>query len=89
MSGYQTVVVGTDESCTMVLTDSTVSRRHLEVSLVDDGVRLRDLGSRNGTFIQCGDEKPRRLPANVIERVGSGHNVLVGSRRNRLVLETG
>lgn len=88
------LVVGRDPTMAQVVFpegETDVSRRHCDIRF--DGERrqfeVRDLGSRNGTFIQCGDEKPRRLPANVIERVGPGHNVLVGSRRNRLVLETG
>ncbi len=31
--------------------DPTVSRRHAELSLTNDGVRIRDLGSSNGTFV--------------------------------------
>ena len=88
------VVVGRDPTMAQLVFpegETDVSRRHCDIRF-DSTQRLfevRDLGSRNGTFIQCGDEKPRRLPANVIERVGPGHNVLVGSRRNRLVLEAG
>jgi DNA-binding NtrC family response regulator len=32
--------------------DETVSRRHLELKLVPEGVEVVDLGSRNGTFYQ-------------------------------------
>jgi transcriptional regulator with GAF, ATPase, and Fis domain len=45
------IVVGTHESCDLVLTDPTVSRQHLEISLVPRGYALHDLDSRNGTFI--------------------------------------
>jgi two-component system, NtrC family, response regulator GlrR len=44
----QTVLVGTDESCQLRLKDSSVSRRHLELSGGPGGYRLRDLGSTNG-----------------------------------------
>jgi pSer/pThr/pTyr-binding forkhead associated (FHA) protein len=30
--------------------ERTVSREHAELTLVPEGVRVRDLGSRNGTF---------------------------------------
>ena len=45
------VVVGTHESCDLVLTDPTVSRQHIEIALVPDGYRIRDLDSKNGTFL--------------------------------------
>ena len=45
------VVVGTHDSCDLVLTDPTVSRQHLEISLVPRGYALHDLDSRNGTFL--------------------------------------
>ncbi|MFH1807348.1 MAG: sigma 54-interacting transcriptional regulator [Pseudomonadota bacterium] len=43
--------VGSGEECNLVLSDSTVSRQHCELALADDGYRLRDLGSRNGTHV--------------------------------------
>lgn len=45
------VVIGSDESCDLTLEDSTVSRRHAVMSLTDQRVRIRDVGSRNGVFI--------------------------------------
>ncbi len=45
------IVVGTHDSCDLVLTDPTVSRQHLEISLVAHGYALHDLGSRNGTHV--------------------------------------
>jgi DNA-binding NtrC family response regulator len=46
------VVVGSDPSCELVLTDERVSRRHLEIA--QDGKRftVRDLGSTNGTLYE-------------------------------------
>jgi two-component system response regulator GlrR len=43
--------VGGDPSNDLVLSDSTVSRRHVEVERVGTRLLLRDLGSRNGTFV--------------------------------------
>ncbi len=48
----QTVVVGTDESCQLVLRDASVSRRHVELSGGPGGYRLRDLRSTNGVFLE-------------------------------------
>jgi DNA-binding NtrC family response regulator len=42
--------LGADPSCDVTLAHDTVSRTHAELTLVAEGVRVRDLGSRNGTF---------------------------------------
>ncbi len=44
-------LVGSGPACAICLVDATVSRRHCELDLVEAGVRVRDLGSRNGTFV--------------------------------------
>ena len=46
------VSFGSGPQCSLVLTDKTVSRKHLEARLVGDEVLLIDCGSTNGTFIQ-------------------------------------
>jgi transcriptional regulator with PAS, ATPase and Fis domain len=46
-----TFVIGTGEGADLRLTDPTVSREQLRLSLLPTGVRLRDEGSRNGTWI--------------------------------------
>ncbi|WP_224368351.1 sigma 54-interacting transcriptional regulator [Hyalangium versicolor] len=45
------VRVGSDAASDLVLTDPTVSRRHLEIERTAKGLVLRDLGSRNGTYL--------------------------------------
>jgi DNA-binding NtrC family response regulator len=45
-------LLGGAKSCNIVLRERTVSRQHVELSLVPEGVRVRDLESRNGTFYQ-------------------------------------
>jgi two-component system, NtrC family, response regulator GlrR len=45
------VRVGSDPSSDLVLTDPTVSRRHLEIERTPKGLVLKDLGSRNGTYL--------------------------------------
>src|SRR5688572_18366582 len=42
--------VGGGSRCDVVLADPTVSRTHAELTLAPEGVIVRDLGSRNGTF---------------------------------------
>jgi DNA-binding NtrC family response regulator len=47
----QTVVVGSDETCQLRLTDGSVSRKHFELSGGPGGYRLRDMKSTNGVFV--------------------------------------
>ncbi len=46
-----TLVVGSHAETDLVVAERTVSRFHVELSLLADGVRVRDLDSRNGTFV--------------------------------------
>jgi DNA-binding NtrC family response regulator len=46
------VYFGSSPACDLVLTDKTVSRKHLMATREGDDVILRDQGSTNGTFIQ-------------------------------------
>jgi two-component system, NtrC family, response regulator GlrR len=45
------VRIGSDSTNDLVLTDNTVSRKHLEIERTTRGLLLRDLNSRNGTFL--------------------------------------
>jgi DNA-binding NtrC family response regulator len=49
--GPDPLVIGRNESCDLVVDDKKVSAVHLEVIATERGVRVRDLGSRNGAFI--------------------------------------
>src|SRR5215475_249133 len=49
--GPETQVVGRNEACDLVLEDKKVSAVHMELVATERGVRVRDLGSRNGTFV--------------------------------------
>ena len=44
------ITVGTAEQNGLVLHDDTVSREHCEIESLQDGIRVRDRGSRNGVF---------------------------------------
>lgn len=46
------VVIGTSENADVRLRDPMVSRLHAELSVHDDGVWVRDLKSRNGTWVE-------------------------------------
>lgn len=45
------LTIGRSRSNSIVLDDMLVSRRHVVISADDEGLLLRDLGSRNGTFV--------------------------------------
>jgi len=46
-----TFVIGTGETADVRLTDPGVSREHVRVSLGPNGIRIRDDGSKNGTWL--------------------------------------
>lgn len=45
------MIIGRGDGCDLKLTDTSVSRRHVEVTAGADGLVLRDLGSGNGTKV--------------------------------------
>ena len=47
----ETVTIGRSRENTIVLDDMLVSRRHVVIMADDEGLLLRDVGSRNGTFV--------------------------------------
>jgi DNA-binding NtrC family response regulator len=49
--GMEPLVVGTSPECDLAVADARVSRRHCELRLTRRGIVLRDLGSKNGTFL--------------------------------------
>jgi DNA-binding NtrC family response regulator len=48
--GQDPVLIGRDASCTLVIADPRVSKMHGELVATSRGVRLRDLGSKNGIW---------------------------------------
>jgi DNA-binding winged helix-turn-helix (wHTH) protein len=45
------VLIGRDEECDLVIPERQVSRYHARISLEGDGYILKDLDSKNGTFV--------------------------------------
>jgi MoxR-like ATPase len=64
------IVVGTHRTADLVLTDSTVSRFHLELEIEGDSVLLRDLSSRNGTLLDGVELAQGRLRGPTIVQLG-------------------
>ncbi|HEY5948863.1 MAG TPA: sigma 54-interacting transcriptional regulator [Kofleriaceae bacterium] len=50
--GARPITVGAHGSCDLILNDPQVSRRHAEIAIVPEGIRIKDLGSTNGTWWQ-------------------------------------
>jgi two-component system, NtrC family, response regulator HydG len=48
----QRIMIGQSPACDVRLTDRQVSRRHAALEGAADGLRLTDVGSANGTFVQ-------------------------------------
>jgi pSer/pThr/pTyr-binding forkhead associated (FHA) protein len=46
-----TIVIGRDATCGIVLADPSVSRFHAELVVQATSITVRDLGSRNGTYV--------------------------------------
>ncbi|MDX2086656.1 MAG: sigma 54-interacting transcriptional regulator [Kofleriaceae bacterium] len=64
------VVIGTERTCDVVLTDSFVSRRHCSISPTAAGFVITDLGSKNGTVIDGVAVGKVVAPPGVALRVG-------------------
>ncbi len=56
----EVVTIGRESTSTLGLNHNTVSRRHAEITCVDGRYYLRDLDSRNGTFVNNARLEPRR-----------------------------
>ena len=69
--GPEPQVLGSDPACHLVIDDPHVSRRHAEISRTPRGIILRDLGSRNGTFVGHLAIQEVTLPSGVEIRIGT------------------
>jgi diguanylate cyclase (GGDEF)-like protein len=69
--GERTYVVGRAEGCDLRLDDDTASRRHAELVVGAVGVTVRDLGSRNGTYVNDNAAlEPRWVDDGDVLRIG-------------------
>jgi transcriptional regulator with GAF, ATPase, and Fis domain len=79
------VRVGKAPDNDLVVLDDTVSRHHCEILRVPEGVRVRDLGSTNGTFVEHARITDAVTPVGSVVRVGN--TVEVAVRPNLALLE--
>jgi tetratricopeptide (TPR) repeat protein len=66
-----TTVIGRDPSCNIVFSDPSLSRRHLECTFESGRILVRDLNTKNGTFLGSQRIEEARLPPGVPLRVGN------------------
>ncbi len=66
---------GRDSSSRLRLTDTEVSRRHAEFVRTDDGYRVRDVGSANGTYVN--NQSVRDVLLQPGDHIQIGQTVLV------------
>jgi hypothetical protein len=71
--GSEPLVIGRLPECSVVLSDSNVSRRHAEIRRKGDGVFVTDLGSTNGTRVNGAPVREQFL--------ASGDEISVGTTR--------
>jgi two-component system, NtrC family, response regulator GlrR len=72
--------IGSAAAAGIVVEDPAVSRIHAELELTQEGLWVRDLGSRNGTFIEGIQVGLARVPDGGSVRVGS---TLLTARRSK------
>jgi DNA-binding NtrC family response regulator len=86
-SASATITIGKSDENDLVLRDETVSRKHLELTRVPQGLRVRDLGSTNGTRVGGAEIEEAIAQAGTILRVGDVE-VLVGVAIDRVAVPT-
>ena len=65
-----TTVIGRAPTCDLVVNDTSVSRRHAQLSVTDGACTVTDLGSRNGTYVN--GEQVDEAPLNDGDRLVLG-----------------
>lgn len=68
------IIIGRSTKCDIVIDDMLVSREHAEIQQIKDDYYIKDLGSRNGTFVndkKVPNGKYLKLTQNGTIRLGS------------------
>jgi DNA-binding NtrC family response regulator len=68
--GTRPVIIGAGVGCDVILNDPKISRRHAELQMTSQGVRVVDLGSTNGTYYQSSRLTEVVVPPNAVVRLG-------------------
>src|SRR6185436_15975760 len=70
------IELGSDPACDLVLHDAAVSRRHAVLLIAGGRIRVRDLGSRNGTFLGGTRLVDAEVPLGAVLTVGNSQVAL-------------
>ena len=82
VAGHEEVVMGRAPGCSLRMGDATVSRRHCLLDIGGQWAWVRDLGSRNGTFVNGQDigRPPEQTPTlRGFRRLRDGDELRVGT----------
>ncbi len=74
----ETTTIGRHPDSDIFLDDVTVSRRHAEVSNLEDGVHVKDLGSLNGSYVNGERVEGRTLATGDEVQIGRFKLLFVG-----------
>ncbi len=75
--GEETVTVGRSPESNIFLDDVTVSRKHAEIERGEQGYRIRDVGSLNGTYVN-------RVRVDAVD-LRNGDEIQIGKYRFKFV----
>lgn len=70
------LVVGREAACDVIFDSNDVSRRHARLRHTDGAVEIEDLGSRNGTRVNCRSVERAPLAAGDVVRLGGAVGVV-------------
>ncbi|MGD0092211.1 MAG: HD domain-containing phosphohydrolase, partial [Planctomycetota bacterium] len=79
----QRVVIGREAGCGLQVTDQGVSREHAEIFRVGEMIFIRDLKSRNGSFVNGGKIAEELLREGDVVRVGNTELVFESGSKAR------
>lgn len=74
--------IGRDPGCDIVLPDANVSRQHAKIYVMEDKLEIKDMGSRNGTFVNN-----QRIEGMTVVRTGD--EIIIGSNMFHVALQEG
>jgi two-component system nitrogen regulation response regulator GlnG len=81
-----TYFIGKAPGCDLVLTDSAVSRQHLELQVTGGGILIKDLGSTNGSFFGNARFSEVTVGTGAVVRIGGSELKVATVERSHPIL---